>query len=255
MNLLDLTGRVGLITGATGDIGAAVVQVFAEHGADVAIQYLERRDRAEQLAAYARHQGRRAFTIQANLLRISEIEAMVARIAADLGRIDILVNSAGARRKPGQPRHILDVTEADWDLELDTHLKAAFLCSQSCVPHMISGHFGRIINVSSVMARSGARASVHYPSAKMGILGFTRALAHQVAADGVTVNAVAPGFIDSERIHWRDPDELKAQVAMIPVQRLGKPEEVATAILFLASSAAAYITGATLDINGGLYMA
>jgi 3-oxoacyl-[acyl-carrier protein] reductase len=256
MSVLDLTGRVGLVTGATGDIGAAIVQIFAEHGADVVIQYAQRKERADHLADRVRQLGRAALTVQADLARPSDVESLVAEIIRVFGKIDILVNSAGARRKPGEHRYILDVTEADWDRELGSHLKAAFLCCRSCVPHMIHQKYGRIINVSSVVARSGlCGASVHYPSAKAGLLGFTKALAQQLAAQGITVNAVAPGIIDSERIRWRTPEQLSDQIAKIPVGRLGNVNEVAAAILFLASAAAGYITGATLDVNGGLYMA
>jgi 3-oxoacyl-[acyl-carrier protein] reductase len=256
MSLPDLTGRVGLVTGATGDIGTAIARLFAEHGADVVIHYAQKKDRAEQLAEDVHRLGQRALTVQADIVAASDIEAMVAQAMATFGHIDILVNNAGVRRKPGDHKYILDVTEQDWDVELDSHLKGAFLCCRFCVPHMIRQKFGRIINVSSVVARSGSSgASVHYPAAKAGMFGFTKALAHQVASQGITVNVVAPGLIDSERIRWRTPEQLSEQIARIPVGRLGKTSEVAAAILFLASPAAGYITGVTLDVNGGLYMA
>jgi len=255
-NLLDLTGRVALITGATGDIGGAIVRLFAEHGADVVVHYAQNKERAEALAEEIGCLGRRALTVQADVASAPEVESMVGQTVAAFHRLDILVNNAGVRRKPGDHKYILDVTEAEWDLELDSHLKAAFLCARSCLPHMIGQRFGRIINVSSVVARSGASgASVHYPAAKAGMFGFTRALANQVAANGITVNVVAPGIIDSERIRWRTPEQLKDHIAKVPLGRLGKATEVAASILFLASSAASYITGTILDVNGGLYMA
>jgi len=255
-NLLDLSERVALLTGATGDIGAAAARLFAEHGADVAVHYAQKKERAETLAEEIRLLGRRALTVQADITSAAEVESMVTETVRTFGRIDVLVNNAGVRRKPGDHKYILEVTEAEWDLELDSHLKGAFLCSRSCVPHMITQQWGRIINVSSVVARTGSiGASVHYPAAKSGMFGFTKALANQVAAHTITANVVAPGIIDSERIRWRTPEQLRDHAGKVPLGRLGQASEVAAAILFLASPAASYITGATLDVNGGLCMA
>lgn len=255
-NLLDLTGRVALITGATGDIGGAIVRLFAEHGADVVVHYAENKERAHARAEEVGRLGRQALVVQANVASAAEVESLVSQTIATFKRVDVLVNNAGVRRKPGDHKYILDVTEAEWDVELDSHLKAAFLCSRFCVPHMIRQGFGRIINISSVVAHSGsAGASVHYPAAKAGMFGFTKALANQVAANGITANVVAPGIIESERIRWRTPEQLKDQIAKVPLGRLGTTSEIAAATLFLASSAASYITGATIDVNGGLYMA
>jgi len=253
--LLDLSGRVALITGATGDIGAATVRLFARHGADVAIHYAQKKEQAEALAVEVRQLGRRALAVQADIACAAEVERMVAETIGALERVDVLVNNAGVRRKPGDHKYILEVTEAEWDRELDSHLKGAFLCSQACLPRMIRQRFGRIVNVSSVVARTGATgASVHYPAAKAGMFGFTKALANQVAAHGITVNVVVPGIIDSVRIRWRTAEQLKEHAAKIPLGRLGRPEDVAAAVLFMASPAAAYITGASLDVNGGLCM-
>jgi 3-oxoacyl-[acyl-carrier protein] reductase len=255
-NLLDLSGRVALITGATGDIGAAVARLFAEHGADVAVHYAQKKESAEALSEEIRLLGRRARTVQADITSAAEVESMIIETVRTFDRIDVLVNNAGVRRKPGDHKYILEVTDAEWDLELASHLKGAFLCCRSCVPHMIRQQFGRIINVSSVVARTGSTgASVHYPAAKAGMFGFTKALANQVAAHRITVNVVAPGIIDSERIRWRTAEQLRDHAAKIPLGRLGQTSEVAAAILFLASQAASYITGATLDVNGGLCMA
>jgi 3-oxoacyl-[acyl-carrier protein] reductase len=254
-NLLDLSGRVALITGATGDIGCAVARLFAEHGADVVVHFAQKRESAEALAEEIRQLGRRALTVQANVASAPDVESMVAQTVETFSRIDVLVNNAGVRRKPGDHKYILDVTEAEWDIEVDSHLKGAFLCSRCCVPHMIAQRFGRIVNISSAVARTGSSgASVHYPAAKAGMFGFTKALANQVALQGITVNVVAPGIIDSERIRWRTPEQLKHHLANVPLGRLGDATEVAAAILFLASPAASYITGVTFDVNGGLCM-
>ncbi len=255
-NLLDLSGRVAIVTGATGDIGAAVARLFAEQGASVVVHYAQKKERAEALVEEIRILGREALAIRADVASPPDVESMIGEAVRTYHRIDILVNNAGVRRKPGDHKYLLEVTEDEWDRELDSHLKGAFLCCRACVPHMIRQEFGRIINVSSVIARTGATgASVHYPAAKAGMFGFTKALANQVAAHQITANVVAPGIIDSERIRWRTPEQLKEHAAKIPLGRLGQTSEVAAAILFLASPAASYITGATLDVNGGLCMA
>jgi NAD(P)-dependent dehydrogenase (short-subunit alcohol dehydrogenase family) len=255
-NLLDLSGRVAIITGATGAIGTAAAHLFAEHGANVVVHYAQKKERAETLAEEIRLLGCQALAIQADVASAPDVQSMVGEVVRTFRRIDILVNNAGVRRKPGDHKYLLDVTDEEWDRELDSHLKGAFLCCRTCVPHMITQKFGRIINISSVVARTGAiGASVHYPAAKAGMFGFTKALANQVAAHQITANVVAPGIIDSERIRWRTPEQLKDHAAKVPLGRLGQASEVAAAILFLASPAASYITGATLDVNGGLCMA
>lgn len=254
-NLLDLAGRVAIITGATGDIGRAVARLFAEHGADVVVHYAQKQEAAVALAEEIRQLGRQAIAVQADITSAAAVDSLVSKTVQAFARVDVLVNNAGVRRVPGDHKYILEVTEAEWDIEIDSHLKGAFLCCRSAVPHMIKQRYGRVINVSSVAARTGAiGASVHYPAAKAGMFGFTKALANQVALHGITANVVAPGIIDSERIRWRTPEQLKEHAAKIPVGRLGQAPEVAAAILFLASSAASYITGATLDVNGGLFM-
>jgi 3-oxoacyl-[acyl-carrier protein] reductase len=255
-HLLNLTGQTALVTGASGDIGAAIAVMLARHGADVAIHYAAARDRAEAVARGIEAEGRRALVLQADLTRSGDIAKLGEEALAGLGRIDILVNNAGVRRRPGDHKYVLDTTEEEWDREIDSHLKAAFLCAKAVLPSMIRHRFGRIVNVSSVVARSGAiGASLHYPAAKAGMFGMSKALANQVAGDGITVNVVAPGIIDTERVRWRTEEQMAAHVATIPIGRLGTVDEIAAAVLFLSSGVAGYITGATLDVNGGLYMA
>ena len=252
---MDLQGKVAIITGASGDIGAGTALMFSEMGVNVVINYLSNRKKAEEVASKIEKMGKHFMVIQANASKMSEVDSMVSETVNRFGRIDILVNNAGVRRKPGDHKYILDVTEEEWDMEIDSHLKSTFNCSKKVLPFMIKQKYGRIINISSVAARSGSiGASVQYPAAKAGIVGFTKALANQVAKDGITVNVVAPGMIDSERINWRTPAMMEEHIKKIPVGRVGKIEEVAATIVFLSSNNAAYITGATIDVNGGMYM-
>jgi len=256
MTLLDLSGRIALVTGASGDIGAAIAGMLAAHGADVGVHYHVSRERAEAVAETVRSHGRRAAVLGADLAQPRDVETMMEALTRTLGGVGILVNNAGTRRKTGDHKYLLEVTEEEWDREIDSHLKAAFLCCKAAVPHMIAGGWGRIVNLSSVVGRAGGvGASVHYPAAKAGMHGFTKGLVTQLSKHGITANLVAPGIIDSERIRWRTTAQLQEHIDRIPAGRLGTVDEIAAAVLFLASPIAAYVTGATLDVNGGLYMA
>ena len=254
--LLDLSGRVALVTGASGDIGGAIARMLAAHGASVGVHCVSSIEPAQALVDEIIHAGGRAMVVRADVAVAGEVEDMVARLSSGLGPVDILVNNAGVRRRNGDHKYLLDVTEEEWDLELASHLKGMFLCCKACVPQMIAAGGGRIVNISSVVGRSGSiGASVHYPAAKSGMFGFSKALANQLAVHSITVNCVAPGMIDTERVRWRTPEQMREHVAKIPLGRLGTVDEVAAAVLYLASPLGGYVTGATLDVNGGLYMA
>jgi len=252
---MEFEGKVAIITGSSGDIGAGVALMFAEQGANVVINYLSKKEKAEEICSKIKNTGSKALAIQANVIEAADVDNLISKTITEFGHIDIIVNNAGTRRKPGNHKYILDVTEEEWDMEIDSHLKGTFNCCKKVLPGMIKRKFGRIINISSVVAKSGSSgASVHYSAAKAGIIGFTKALATQVAMYGITVNTVAPGIIDTERVRWRTPKMMADHVSKIPLGRLGKIEEVAAAITFLVSENAGYITGATIDVNGGIYM-
>jgi 3-oxoacyl-[acyl-carrier protein] reductase len=254
-SIFDFSGKTVLVTGGSGDIGRGIARMFAAHGASIAVNYVSSVDKAQATVDDIRARGGRAIAARANVAVEAEVEAMIGAVVEAFGSVDILVNNAGVRRKPGDNKYLLDVSAEEWDVEIDSHLRGMFLCCKAAVPHMIRRGEGRIVNVSSVMGRgSSAGASVQYPAAKSGMFGFSKALAHQLAHKHITVNCVAPGLIDTERVRWRSPEVLKEHVAKIPLGRLGRVEEVAAAVLYLASPLAAYVTGATLDINGGFYM-
>jgi 3-oxoacyl-[acyl-carrier protein] reductase len=252
-NFLDLTGRVALITGASSGIGAATAAVFAELGAHVAIGYHHNREGAEQVRAAIDKAGGRAVALQADVRRSDEIRSLVQQASAALGPIDILVNNAGslvARMR------LLETVEETWDEIQDLNLKSAVLCAQAVVPSMIERGCGAIVNVASVAARSGGGPGAGaYSAAKAGVITLTKSLAKELAPLGIRVNAVSPGVIDTP-FHqvFSTPEIIRGLVATIPLGRIGQPIECARVIAFLASDAASFVVGETVEVNGGQVM-
>jgi 3-oxoacyl-[acyl-carrier protein] reductase len=252
-NPLDLTGRVALVTGASSGIGAATAARLAALGARVAVGYHgnERGARSVRQAIVAA--GGDAVTVKADVRRTEEIHALAKRAAAELGAIDILVNNAGSlvKRLP-----IRDLTEAGWDEVLTLNLTSAVFCAQAVASSMIERKRGAIINVGSIAGHNGGGPGAGpYAAAKAGLIAFTKSLAKELAPHGVRVNAVSPGVIDTP-FHERfsTPEMLRNFVAMIPLGRIGTPDECANAIAFLASDAASFIVGETIEVNGGQLM-
>jgi 3-oxoacyl-[acyl-carrier protein] reductase len=252
-NYIDLSGKVAIITGAAGGIGRATSLALAESGAAVAINYKRNEKDAELLRKQIVSDGGRAIAVQADVTRPPDIDALVARTTEELGPVDILVNNAGSLI---ERLRILDLTEERWDEVMDLNLKSAFLCSKAVVPSMIERKNGSIINLSSIAGRNGgALGSIHYSTAKGGLITFTKGLAKELAPFGVRVNAVSPGVIDTPyHEQFSSPEMMKNYVNAIPLGRVGKPEEVAKVIAFLASDAASYLAGETIEINGGMFM-
>jgi NAD(P)-dependent dehydrogenase (short-subunit alcohol dehydrogenase family) len=243
---MDLRGSVALVTGAQQGIGRAAAVALAREGADIALNYLDDKAGAEAGAGLCRAEGRRAVIVQGDVARREDAARMVAECVAGLGRIDILVNNAGVF-----PRvKFLDMTDADWDYLID-----GFLCAQAAARQMVAeSHGGAIVNLSSGALR-GAKLGVHYSASKGGVVSMTRAMALELAAHGIRVNAVAPGLTDTAQPRYEHSDEeLQALGRALPLGRLGTPEEIADAIVFLASSKARFITGQVLHANGGGYM-
>jgi len=237
-----------VVTGASGTIGSAAARTLAELGATVVLNYNRNPDGAEAIAGAIRQAGGRAELCAADVSTPEGAEELTGYAVKQLGRLDILVNNAGITRDG----LALRMTESDWDAVLDTNLKGAFLCSKQALRPMLRQRWGRIVNVSSVAGLVGNPGQANYSAAKAGLIGLTRALAREVASRNVTVNAVAPGYIPSAI--WDDvAEEAKAAVlAQIPMGRTGTPQEVASAIAFLASEEASYITGQVLAIDGGM---
>ena len=253
MNNIDLTGKVAIITGAASGIGRATALALAECGAAVTINYKSNESGAESLRRHIVTNGGRAIAVQADVTVARDVDVLVRRTYEELGPVDILVNNAGSLI---ERLRILELTEERWDEVINLNLKSAFLCSKAVVPSMIERKTGSIVNLSSIAGRNGgALGSIHYSTAKGGLITFTKGLAKELAPYGVRVNAVSPGVIDTPyHEQFSSPEMMKNYVNGIPLGRVGRPEEVATVITFLASEAASYLAGETIEINGGMFM-
>jgi 3-oxoacyl-[acyl-carrier protein] reductase len=250
---MRFTERVAVVTGAAKGIGAAVARAFAAEGARVAALDVDEPG-IKSLVSELEGQGAPVLGLGADLTRAADARSAVGAVEARWGRVDILVNNAGGFGivRPASE----DIPDEEWDAILRLNLTSAFLCAKAVLPGMKRRRWGRIINLSSIGGRGAAvLLSSHYAAAKAGILGFTRHLALETARSGITVNAIAPGTTATERFKaLRTPAETAALVERVPVGRVAEPAEIAECILFLASDAAAYMTGATLDVNGGVLM-
>ena len=249
----SLNGEVALVTGASSGIGAATAKLMASNGARVAINFHQNKKGAETTRDEIVAVGGTAIVVQADVKQATEVDSLVKRTQDELGPIDILVNNAGSLI---ERLRILELTEERWDEVIDLNLKSAFLCCRAVAASMMERKSGAIINVSSIAGRTGgALGSIHYSTAKGGIITFTKGLAKELAPFGVRVNAVSPGVIDTHyHEQFSTPEMMKGYVAGIPLGRVGNPEEVASVICFLASSASSYLAGETIEINGGMFM-
>lgn len=244
-----MSTRIAFITGASRGIGRACAIALSSSGAKV-ILGARQLDKLEQVAAEIRLANGEAFVVPIDLSSPDSIKEAFSKAAKDFGRIDILINNAGVTRDGLALRMKRD----DWNTVLETNLSGSFFCIQQVISPMIRERWGRIVNVTSVVAEAGNAGQANYCAAKAGLIGLTKSLAHELASRNVTVNAVAPGFIETDMTGGLT-DEQKAKITeAIPLKRIGKPEDVAAAVKFLASEEAAYITGHVLDVNGGMYM-
>ena len=245
--LLDLTGKIALVTGAAQGLGRATAETLAGCGAQVIVNHLNQPDVAEMLA---NNLGNGAWAAQADVSSEAEVERLFETIRQRCGRLDILVNNAGTARS----QDIFETSLEDWTQVLNTNLTSCFLCSRRAMELMREQRSGRIVNISSVVAHRGALfGHVHYAATKSGILGFTKTLARTGAPLGINVNAVAPGIIETELLRRTHGDEGVADLAQTIPLGLGRPSDVSNAVAFLCAEASRYITGATLDVNGGAY--
>ena len=244
-----MQNRIAFVTGASRGIGRAIALALAAAGARVVVA-ARQRDKLEQVAAEIRAAGSEAFVAEMDLSAADSIRAAFNAASKDFGRIDILVNNAGITKDGLAMR----MKQQDWDSVLATNLTGAFLATQQVLLAMMRERWGRIINITSIVAEAGNAGQANYAASKAGLIGLTKSLAQEMASRGITVNAVAPGFIDTDMTSGLAPELKDKILAAIPLKRLGTPEDVAAAVRFLASEDAAYITGHVLNVNGGMYM-
>lgn len=252
-NYLDMTGKVALVTGASSGIGAATALLLAEQGASVAINYNRNEAGANEVLQQITAAGGKAIVIQADVTKSAEVRAMVERTTNELGPVDILVNNAGSLV---ERMKLLELTEERWDDVMNLNLKSVLVCTQAAVPSMIERKSGSIVNLTSIAGRNGGGpGAMHYATAKGGLITLTKGMAKELAPHGIRVNSVAPGVIDTP-FHetFSTPEMIQAFINTIPMGRLGTSEETAKVIVFLASDAASYICGETIEVNGGQLM-
>ncbi|MGO9113234.1 MAG: 3-oxoacyl-[acyl-carrier-protein] reductase [Thermoguttaceae bacterium] len=245
-----LAGKRALVTGGSRGIGKATALALAEAGAAVAINYQHAADAAHEVRRAVGKFGVQANTYQADISCEDEAKAMIDAVNKDFGAIDILVNNAGITRD----KSFLKMTKLMWDEVMGVNLNGVFHVTRLVLPAMVEAGWGRIINMTSIVGQTGNFGQANYAVSKGGLIAFTMTLAREVARKGVTVNAVAPGFIETDMTKDLVAAALSAVTSMTPMGRLGKPEEVAAAVCFLASPRASYITGQVLPVNGGMYM-
>ena len=245
-----MQGQVALVTGASRGIGAAIAQALGKQGA-IVIGTATTQNGADQITSALQQAGIQGVGLALDVNDAAQIEAVLKQIAEQFGEIAILVNNAGVTRDT----LLMRMKEEDWDAVISTNLKSVYRMSQAVLRPMMKARYGRIINISSVVGHSDNAGQTNYCAAKAGMTGFTKSLAQEVGSRGITVNCVAPGFIDTDMTKELPEEQRARLLQQIPLGRLGAADDIAAAVAFLASSAAGYISGETLHVNGGMYMA
>lgn len=245
-----LANRVAIVTGASGALGKAIAAGLAASGAAVVVNYARNAQSAQELVGSIEAAGGKALAVQADIATAEGAEALVKAATEAFGKVDILVNNAGITRD----NLLMRMKEEDWDAVLDTNLKGVFLCIKAVTRPMLKARFGRIINIGSVSGIAGVAGQANYSAAKAGMIGLTKAVAREFGSRGITVNCIAPGAMEAGMLLELNEEQRQAYLKQIPLERFGKPEDIANAVVFLAGPGGDYITGQTLAIDGGLTM-
>lgn len=247
---MKLLGKVALVTGASRGIGRDIAIELAKAGANVAVNYAGSEARANEVVQEIQSLGREAFAVQCDVANGESVAEMVKQTIERWGSLDILVNNAGITRD----NLIMRMKEDEWDDVINTNLKGVFLCTKAVTRQMMKQKSGRIINISSVVGESGNAGQANYVAAKAGVIGLTKTTAKELAPRGITVNAVAPGFITTDMTDKLTDEIKEGMLKMIPLAKFGEPKDIANAVTFLASDDSRYITGQTIHVNGGMVM-
>ncbi|MGE7940907.1 3-oxoacyl-[acyl-carrier-protein] reductase [Lysinibacillus xylanilyticus] len=245
-----LEGKVAVVTGASRGIGRAIALKLADEGAKVVVNYSGSQAKAEEVVAMIQENGGEAIAVQGSVSKTEEVTALMDAAAKTFGSLDILVNNAGITRD----NLLMRMKEDEWDDVLDTNLKGVFLCTKAVTRQMMKQRAGRIINISSIVGVAGNAGQANYVAAKAGVIGLTKTTAKELASRNILVNAIAPGFIETEMTDQLPDDIKQGMLTQIPLAKLGQPEDIAKAVVFLASDDANYMTGQTLHIDGGMVM-
>jgi 3-oxoacyl-(acyl-carrier-protein) reductase len=244
-----LKDKVSIVTGASRGLGRAIAGELAAHGSKVVVNYYQSKDAAEELVNELKASGAEAIAVHAGVAHPDECQALVETTVKEFGGLDILINNAGVNRD----RTIRRMSSEEWQEVIATDLSSVFYCTYAAVPHMIERGAGRIVNMASIVGQMGNLGQSNYAAAKAGIVGFSKSAAQELARYNITVNALCPGFIETDMVTNLTPEVQEALIAKIPMGRFGKPEEVAQITRFLVTEGG-YVTGAQININGGMYM-
>jgi len=247
---MKLSNKVAVVTGSSRGLGREIGLCLAREGANVVVNFKEKEQLADEVVCLIKNMGRQAFSFKADVRNYQEVEAMVSSAVKEFGTVDILVNNAGINRDST----VVKMEKEVWEEVIAVNLAGVFNCTKAVIGYMIDNGFGRIINISSVVGQTGSAGASNYAASKGGVIAFTKAVAREVAKKGITVNALALGYIDigmGQRLSQEMKDNILKQIL---IGRFGKPEEVGYAVVFLASDEASYITGEVININGGFYL-
>jgi acetoacetyl-CoA reductase len=247
--MADINNKVAIVTGGSRGIGAAISMELARNGVKVVINYNSRNELAEKVVAEINEMGSEAYAVQADVSKLADAEKLIKEAVNHFGRLDILVNNAGITRD----RSFKKLSEEDWRTVIDVNLNSVYNTTSFALQHLLESDAGRIINISSIIGQAGGFGQTNYAAAKAGMIGYTKSLALELAKSGVTVNAIAPGFIDTEMVKAIPENIRESIVAKVPQRRFGQPDEIAKGVIYLCKDGD-YITGQQLNINGGLYM-